>query len=67
MLTEVANLSTHGFNPPDNFFQVEFLLHLPGYQLKPVKGSSNVFTLLLCLMYVHPHTHTSICVSQFFF
>jgi len=49
---------------PDNFFfQTGFLLHLPGYQVKPVKGSSKILDFnmcpcyyVLCFIYVCPYT-----------
>jgi len=38
LLAELEKLSMHRLNYPTTSLSRIFLLHLPGYQLKPVKG-----------------------------
>jgi len=53
VLTEIANFSTHRFNYHDNFFKYDILLEIPGYQLKPVKGSSKNLDINMCPRYYY--------------
>jgi len=62
VLKEVAKFSTHEFYYPDNFFKKDILLHVPGYQFKPVKGSSKVLDINKCPRYYYA-SHMSIYIS----